>query len=709
MTRCKSPRFNDPTRTGIFYYLETHEDDLLKDYNALADRCGWSRIGSHDLREIESSGPAGTVVRAEPPLCHLRKMMDTWILLIACSAGDQTSDPALGWQVGEVFPWDSINRSFRHSTLFSVDSSHCSPEVARSLKLPLQIAVDAMAFGAQGECGYIQLLSPHVFLFLANAEKRNVSGDFQISTLPLLEMQRHKAEFYDGELDKDSKLVIRATEATIRRLNLGSTPSLLTAHTDTARRLSSRVAVSLNEMRIKAGNVRKARDNFTDVWEESVQHLLRGRLKDALYRRLNCAVENAEHACETAETAHRNLVILLENHHGLSIEKSRPDPFDHLFPTGHSLYADLKEKKLIWQRVVDSLRGFAAAPQMALHEWVHVEHVYRIVGVLAGELREAGLVLNAAELFIVAAAALLHDVGMSCRMMEDDYGRSFYIERDSDVRKLHCRLSKYAIEVSLREVLRLDWAREPVAYLALYHQRKAPLSGGSPWKEQLPGTDIVSTVFPVSQKKVYRASDKQNYTVRLELLAALLRFCDALDVDCDRAGDEYENEVIQKQVEGETKCLLPWLRSEGVSLDADLEHQIRDPWHASSPRDIKSRLNTQADEYRDLSANEHDSLEKSRFEDISHKLEYLAYLCEQAEHFRKHQCFDEVQIAVKMEGGKRLLILGYPVLVQDAELVTYAKGLLAEDLHEEFDSVKSIYPFNELHDVRIEFIENGDN
>src|SRR5207249_2812143 len=89
-----------------------------------------------------------------------------------------------------------------------------------------------------------------------------------------------------------------------------------------------------------------------------------------------------------------------------------------------------------------------------------------------------------------------------------------------------------------------DWARDTVAYLSLYHVRRAPLFGTNPWVETLTEPPATFAVAPIRETRLSSVGSVV-WRIRCRLLSAILRLADALDVDTQRAGGSRDHQVVQ--------------------------------------------------------------------------------------------------------------------------------------------------------------------
>lgn len=427
-----------------------------------------------------------------------------------------------------------------------------------------------------------------------------------------------------------------------------------------------------------------------------VQIWLEGDLWGHFLRRLEVAAENTRHEQEETKKREANLEDYIELERmaaSPSQTVTPPDIFESLFTGNHPLYADLMDRKMVCPEVVTHLWDFSKVPEMVLHEWGHVEHVYRIAAALVKELADAQLLqpLNPVELYILAGAALLHDVGLSGGSVEDENHQLIPIGDYSDVRRLHGCIACYELRQDIGEELQLPpWAKRSIGYVSCYHQRKAPLYDGKPsWDEWLDKMQTrKSKVNPIEERQFHRV-DGSDHTVRTRLLAALLRLADVLDVDKDRAGDRQHHPVIRLKVQDEIDLALFRTRDAGGKLDGRLVGQIRNIWIHADPETIKKCLEGIANQ-------------SGQSDQAKSALAYLAYLCWQPEHFRKHQCFEEVQVALERQNDGWDLVARYPKIGGDYDLVERALKLVRQDVEEEFGFIKDIPPFNRLARVRVE-------
>ncbi len=362
------------------------------------------------------------------------------------------------------------------------------------------------------------------------------------------------------------------------------------------------------------------------------------------------------------------------------------DPFSPLFPGGQWewLYQDLVDSRTEWQLYVNAMWDFSKINRMALHDWQHVEHVYRIVAHLVGLLQQAQLLdppLTAPELYALAGAAILHDSGNSGGRARTSDDRVVTLTDKHDVRKMHSLIIEYELKQESGELIGLDrWAQEAIGYLSLYHPSKPPLTGSTP--VQMDTSRYQFEVRPCApEKQYYMLSRKHRYEgrnciLRTQLLAGILRLADALDVDYMRAGVGLQHTVIRRQSQHEIEALLQELT---VKLESDLVTDVRDVWDDMNPQSIVERLRIHEEQVVDPN----DQM----------RLKELEYLCFQVQHFRKHLSLGEVQLSLEYQDGRPLLVATYPVRDPDQKWVL---SVVEDDLKKEFASVQSIGVFEKL-------------
>ena len=211
--------------------------------------------------------------------------------------------------------------------------------------------------------------------------------------------------------------------------------------------------------------------------------------------------------------------------------------------------AILRQRRRLWTNpVADAMLAFVD------HGEAHQQRVSELLGDLITRLAACGLPmprLNDLELYLLAIATILHDVGMY-------WGK---VSRDpsawEEARTAHARWSAERItSESLTGILDLDLAEQTAAIVAAH--------SGSGWRTSLSEHDK----YPW-----YDVGPMEN-DIRPQLLGALLRLADAMHIGCDRlllpGGEEAELRSRIRSVEDEIRVL-----KQAEKLDEDLLRRKR--------------------------------------------------------------------------------------------------------------------------------------
>lgn len=713
----RKPRYSDPTYIRYFFYFIDEPWKWIADHNALAKALRCPQITKAEWeRQVARPGEEQDFYRElhhHPPVsCLIQVVKDTLIWQVAYSAGRKGKDPKAHWRSALRIPWERAEKAYGISVLFSVNVAVEGERAIRRAAEDLYSTLRALfpAFPpspaggeAQGEIGHLSRIEDNAFLLLVPEKSEEIkSANFQCGTFPRLEMQRHKARYYRRIAQQAGELVRQAIDGVLRPVREEPKASLCSSHIGGQGLLSSPaelqrllhlVEVSLPDLNAMANNVEKARDSYRNLLElEKVQS--KGDLWREVLTSLTVAAADARH--KALEIEERKKVL----ERALSSFPTRPhaiawDAFAPLFPSDHPLLQRLMEKKALWQQVIEKLWDFSKVREMVLHEWRHVEHVYRLSATLVQELQNAKLLdphLNPAELYILAAAALLHDVGLSggkAEKAEDENGDPIPIGSYYNMRRLHGLIAYHELRHELGDLFGLPaWAKPRVAALSLYHVRQAPLYGQDPWEIEIEeeGQRHRFKVPPLEEtKRVYVPEDGgSDVPVRMCLLAAILRLADALDVDLDRTGDWVHHPVIRTKVQDEIDHALCRVQNLGIRVEGSLIPAIHDTWGHSDPTQLREQVESMQSQVADN-------------KEAKSALEYLAHLCAQPLHFRKHQCFEEVQVAIEQQSGSKVLAARYPKVAGcDDELARKGLELICCDLKEEFAVIQKISPFDQI-------------
>jgi len=622
----------------------------------------------------------------------LQIVQDSLILFISRSAGPECAGPTEGWQRTLHPTIPLLQHAWGTSTLFAANLQEQKlekhePHFYSAVLGALGRSGPAQPLGkaAWGTAGYLRHLWDHYYLFLVSAEGPEIrDGVFQVATFPLLELLRHKAARYDERLQESRGLIHAAVQATISEAD-GTTdahrPGRRGSPLKEASRLQAQVKFSIEEMKVMAENVRRARQGFQNLCRDN-QRLESGSLWADLDARIALREDSADHACRMASADLQKLELLPQLILPEQVESTFEDPFDRLFAVDDFLYKDLKERLGHWRMWIIHRWSFSKVPEMVLHDWKHVEHVYRIAGTLAGLLNPAERPFSPAELYCLAAAALLHDIGLSGGTARDTSGNTAPFRDYRNVRKVHSLIAYHFLSQDQRSAdLLPDLCRVPVALLCLYHASLAPLNGGTNPVDLNAGDLSFHFDIGALQEKANITISKAPMEVRLKMLAAILRLADALDVDTDRAGDKVHLQVVQDHIAQEVGCGLDRLSRMGQPPSPALAERLRGFWQEADPQGLSQEISG-------IATGEPSAKEW---------LAYLGYLCAQPAHFRKHCCFQEVDIALRDHEGTRFLIARYPAAPGcGAEVVKASLDLLEQDLIREWDSLRSIPPFDSM-------------
>lgn len=143
-----------------------------------------------------------------------------------------------------------------------------------------------------------------------------------------------------------------------------------------------------------------------------------------------------------------------------------------------------------------------------------ISHSERIINLQNDLLEGTTINLNQKERFILLAADFLHDIGMQFpKYAELEYKKEYTFEEKGKVRENHNKTSAKLIEESVSEnppiKLGFELCRDYAHYIAIVSEYHRDLD-------------------------LNQLSDKANGSIRLPLLAAILRLCDELDADFSR-------------------------------------------------------------------------------------------------------------------------------------------------------------------------------
>ncbi len=720
----RSP-YRDPTYIHLLFYFINRLEDLVADFDAIARAIEVTPLTLDEVRDkvntlLSSSDRRRDTIRQAGPFTvelHAfedQKRPDTCIVQIVHAPGKDVSDPQTGWQVAATVPWTEARRALGKSIVFAVNST--APDAKVSLKdlwpligkvpQPAVLPTSPVGFGrADLRFGVIEHLCSDVFLLVLKHQDPmpDPAIDFQCDHFPQLEMLRHKARHYGMLLSEGLDLIRRAIDTNynpqqvaqfLRVGSNGGAASILRQ----LQYVSFTVETSLGECRAMQGNIRDARDGYQRVLKAFVLQIQEPLWQNLLLSLDPLLQEDDVRHCEGKVNQLKEAMTGLSSRViATPFPPARPlDEMAAFFNADDPLYQhflDCKESWDVWH--------FTRVPEMVRHDRPHAENVYRILAKLMKVLHNQHLLpdFNAVELYCLVNAVFLHDIGLSGGILPDDQDCPLPLRDYYPVRRLHGRISQHKL-AGLGEVTvyRLAaGAGQPVGLLCGYHQREAPIRDSSPWQEivYVMGRPHRFTLNLLEEQiyvdlKLPNSGESRAGTIRLRPLAALLRLADVLDVNKVRAGDWQFRKAIDDARRLEIEAELLFLEQNGVSLDGfqgDLLSVEAAP---------KTRLEEIADELNNLE----DAYPNPA---VKRSVHYLACLAKQPLHFRKHLCFDAVDVELTNGGSSPRLVARYRRAqeVGDDNLVNEALETIRADLEEELSRIQAVKPFKLIQGIEV--------
>lgn len=727
--RWRSP-YHDPTYIHWLFYFITRLEDLVADFNALAQAMAMplltldevrskvnKLLSSSDCRRdsIRQAGPFAVELHAFEDQNH----PDTCIVQIVHAPGKNVRDPRAGWRAASTVPWYEARRALGRSLLFAVNTTAREIPTAfedlwlaiREVSQPAVLPSSPVGFGrADLGFGVIEHLWGDAFLLVLRHQEPmpDPTIDFQCDHFPQLEMLRHKARHYARLLSEGLDLICRAIDnnydphQVARFLQGGSNGGAAT----TLRWLESVhfiVEASLRECQTIQANIHDAREGYRRILEA-----FRLQSQEPLWQNLLRSLDpllQEDHVrhCEGKVKQLKEAMTRLSSR--VTATPSPPatprsDEMADFFSADDPFYQHFLDCKAQWD-----VWHFTRVPEMVRHDRPHAENVYRILAQLMKVLKGNGLLpeFNPVELYCLVNAVFLHDIGLSGGILPDDQGCLVPLREYYPVRRLHGRISQHKLAGpdEVKVYLLAAGAGHPVGLLCGYHQRQAPIheSYGT-WSEtvHVEGQSHTFTLKPLDEGicvELNLLNNKETRGARVQLrpLAALLRLADALDVNKVRAGDWHFRKAIEGARRLEIEAELWFLQSRGISLD-EFREDLR---NVETP--LKARLEEIVNELKTLENASQDPA-------VKRSLNYLAYLARQPLHFRKHLCFDGVEVELTGRGSDRWLMARYRKAkeVTDDNLVQEALETVRADLQDEFDKVKKIKPFDQIQGIKVEVV-----
>jgi hypothetical protein len=717
--------YRDPTYIHLLFYFIDRMNDLVEDFNALAGAMKVEPLTLDGVRAkvdelLSSSDRRRDLIRHAPPFAvelHAfpgQNRPDTCIVQIVHAPGKDVSDPRAGWGVASTVPWSEARRALGRSIVFAVNSTARDGRALRDLRpvvrevsRPAVLPVSPVGYGrADLGFGVIEHLWDDVFLLVLKHQDPmpDPAVDFQCDLFPQLEMLRHKARHYATLLSEGLDLIRRAIDGgydprRVARLLRGESNDDAVATLRWLESVRFTVEASLQECRTIQGNIRDAREGY--------RRILRAfglRPRQPLWRNLLLSLdpllqEDYVRHCEGKVGQVKEAITRL------SAVTAPPSP--PVWPRSDEMAAFFDADDLLYRHFLDckehwDVWHFTRVPEMVRHDRPHAENVYRILAKLMRVLQERNLLprFNPIELYCLVNAVFLHDIGLSGGIVPDDEGRPVPLRDYYPVRRLHGRIAQHKLcgpgEVAVYRLA--AGAGQPVGLLCAYHQREAPIhESWGPWSESVhvmgrPHT-FTLRVLPADRLhvglKLPNGRERQG-TVRLRPLAALLRLADALDVNRKRAGDWQFRKAVEEARRLEIEAELSFLRSHGVRLDefrGDLLNVEAAP---------KERLEGIADALKGL---------ENLYADpaVKRSLHYLAYLAKQPLHFRKHLCFDDVELQIEEGAGGFRLLARYRRTEEavDDTPVREALETVRADLQDELSRIRAIEPFDRIREIEV--------
>lgn len=370
--------------------------------------------------------------------------------------------------------------------------------------------------------------------------------------------------------------------------------------------------------------------------------------------------------------------------------------------------------------------GLREKLESKLNEWEHlwlgdqipetVEHAryhsHRLLELAYYFLKFTELQLSDEELFLLISSIWLHDIGHSQLSYKLPSGYNLRIaEFPTLVRKWHNLFSSHRIEE--KELLDDKATSNSVALICKYHRNKMPLFGNDSWKEKIfdkISVEPLAKFLDREELKVYgRRIDKE----KIFLVASLLRFIDACDVQADRVVTEEYRRAREARTDEEIRYYLELLEerktlwantpcsSKFDSLHKEIKEfggkyaNLKDMWGAMT-KEAKKEMEDEADHIQDeiikelkkvMDDNKISLIEKQQLIYSLGLLDKVVFKKEQERHFIKHSGIKVVYLGKETDGIAIYLVAGEDASKEDVEDV--AKEIYEKEYKGKGDRAKS--------------------
>ena len=397
------------------------------------------------------------------------------------------------------------------------------------------------------------------------------------------------------------------------------------------------------------------------------------------------------------------------------------DPFSAYFQNFSPYYNFLQFKQNLYDNWF-----FTATRAFVPHDKPHSERVYKNMAlILTSILANKPERLTKDELLSLMYAAYLHDVGMtggdlSMKDVETSKKTKISITDYKFTRKFHGLISYEKIKNNPNNYQIGSSSRETpvvIGEICKYHQRLRTL-------EELQGKDeqkqkekevyignkkYIIEIPPPGTIPAKLFSDKAEI-VRIPLLSAILRVCDAMDICrsrvwADKTEDFFRHsaEFILKEIATNQKN-INWenfKKLENFTLQIENKLiQMQNIGIQAIDTEYRDWINDAKQFLEDNQITIINSIGADKFQD----LEYIFYLYEQPKHFKKHDTFENVTPVVDL--ANETLTLKYSIALgsDDEEM----NKLVEEDLNGEWQQVKKFWEESlGISTLKVEFMEKG--
>ncbi|HPG59497.1 MAG TPA: hypothetical protein PKW98_16875, partial [Candidatus Wallbacteria bacterium] len=287
------------------------------------------------------------------------------------------------------------------------------------------------------------------------------------------------------------------------------------------------------------------------------------------------------------------------------------------------------------------LYGFNLYDHFADHGLNHSINILKILADLLEPKNENNVFLTSEEVYILACAIILHDIGMCGDAKINEVSR---------VRKYHGLISYNLLMNESENLIRnmitgngkngpLEKFMTEIALASKFHQKVGKLYGKPETKDQIELTTLEHDI-----KNVLGVEDPQRKH-RLYKLASLLRVLDSADVQRDRV---FDANVLKKQIEKNKKELAVLEKiikhlATGIN-EIEIESSELITMLKTHPKELKDKIN----KVKKTIAGTDDGKDNEKVERINDLIDFIdkhnEVNIQEPQHYQKHMAVERVEI-----------------------------------------------------------------